>query len=236
MRRTNIVKFLTLIVTFFSIPILANYEPDQHVQDSELTDAIFPRTNPETIGIIYQMLEVIDVLFTKYDITYWIDGGTALGAVRHQGIIPWDDDADIVFYIKDKHRILALHDEFATFGFHLEQTDIIRLFPSKEKRFPFVDLAGYRLFPDNTYRFDLKWAREFYSQFYWLPEEIETLVRVKFGPLMLNAPKDMLRYLFTGYGNDCLTHAKYQPSHDKSTPKMKIKDKVRIVDFSPALH
>ncbi len=41
------------------------------------------------------MLEVIDSLCNKHQLDYWLDAGTLLGAIRHQGFIPWDDDMDI---------------------------------------------------------------------------------------------------------------------------------------------
>ncbi len=65
---------------------------------------------------------------------------------------------------------------------------------------------------------------------------METLVRVKFGPLMLNAPQEMMRYLFTGYGADCLSYATFQKHHDGALKDLKIQKKVRIVDFSPAAY
>ena len=38
----------------------------------------------------------IDALFKENNIPYFLDGGSALGAVRHHGFIPWDDDFDII--------------------------------------------------------------------------------------------------------------------------------------------
>lgn len=42
------------------------------------------------------MLSYIDAICIQENISYRIDGGTVLGAVRHGGFIPWDDDVDIV--------------------------------------------------------------------------------------------------------------------------------------------
>jgi len=44
---------------------------------------------------ILEIMRYIDKLCRENDITYFIMGGTALGAVRHGGFIPWDDDLDI---------------------------------------------------------------------------------------------------------------------------------------------
>ncbi|TDE68807.1 LicD family protein [Streptococcus sp. KCJ4932] len=55
-----------------------------------------------------EMAKIIMSICDKHDIEYYIMGGTLLGAVRHQGFIPWDDDLDIGMKRQDYEKFLDL--------------------------------------------------------------------------------------------------------------------------------
>ena len=59
-------------------------------------------------AIITDVLRAFHEICEKYGLTYYAIGGTAIGAVRHQGIIPWDDDIDVGMPRPDFERFMEI--------------------------------------------------------------------------------------------------------------------------------
>lgn len=78
------------------------------------TEELRKEYNPEGSELRAIQMKMLDILVTvtdicdKYDIPYWLSGGTLLGAVRHGGFIPWDDDVDIELLLPDYKKLLKI--------------------------------------------------------------------------------------------------------------------------------
>ena len=68
-----------------------------------------------------RMLHVIDAICKELKLTYLLESGTLLGAIRHQGFIPWDDDIDIGMPRKDYEKFLAKAPELLPQGLSLQK-------------------------------------------------------------------------------------------------------------------
>ncbi len=73
--------------------------------------AVDPQTLRSAQLIMLEMLVEFDTICKKHDLTYWLDSGTLLGAVRHKGFIPWDDDVDIAMPVEDYEKFATLAKE-----------------------------------------------------------------------------------------------------------------------------
>ena len=69
---------------------------------------IEPRILRKAQLIMLDMLIEFDAICKKHQLQYWLDSGRLLGAVRHQGFIPWDDDIDLSMPVEDYNNFLKI--------------------------------------------------------------------------------------------------------------------------------
>lgn len=76
-------------------------------------------------GLLLDMMDQFDALCREHDIQYFLGGGTLLGAIRHEGFIPWDDDVDLMMTRQNYDKFCSLPAEAFPDGWFLQtfQTD-----------------------------------------------------------------------------------------------------------------
>ncbi len=82
-----------------------------YFEDKESSGFYVPEMMKRAWAAHLKILDELKILFDKYNLRYYADFGTLLGAIRHNGYIPWDDDLDISMPRKDFNILLEHADE-----------------------------------------------------------------------------------------------------------------------------
>lgn len=126
--------------------------------DSKLQAELRTRFNPDGSELrraqlrMLEMLKYIDKICTENNLKYWLSSGTCLGAVRHGGFIPWDDDVDIEMFPKDFKQFKKIVDNDHGSNYVLQNQ-----FNDIEYRYPFSKLRDLNSEIEEIIDFDEKY-------------------------------------------------------------------------------
>ncbi|WP_180079890.1 MULTISPECIES: phosphorylcholine transferase LicD [unclassified Acinetobacter] len=99
---------------------------------------------------LLEMLIDFDHICRKYNIQYFLSGGTCLGAVRHGGFIPWDDDVDIDIWYEDYQKLVDVLNKEASVKYFVQTYSSNKAFGRTYIRL--VDRSSKVMYKDNSTR------------------------------------------------------------------------------------
>ena len=180
------------------------------------------------------LLKNIIKFFEDNNLIYWLEAGSLLGAVRHKGFIPWDDDMDIATTRECYEKLKQILPKLCKNGISYSEGDIIRIFYKNTSLqvdiFPFdsgnseelPDAVSYKILTNKLQKiFDnipFDWSNYRKST---IPEEYKLKLRdIYKDEILQNKPIPEKAYLF--FAPHCFTWKRVLCKYDEIFPLKKI--------------
>ena len=74
----------------------------------QLVESFKDAMSGEEMDKLRELTQVFVQMVTSHNLTYFMYGGTLIGSWRHHGIIPWDDDVDLILNAREKTRLKVM--------------------------------------------------------------------------------------------------------------------------------
>ena len=87
--------------------------PELFFREETRCDFLITEERKNILAISLDLFFEFEKVCKKHNLKYYLFYGSLLGAVRHHGFIPWDDDFDVAMPRKDYEELLRLYDEFS---------------------------------------------------------------------------------------------------------------------------
>lgn len=181
---------------------------ETHNEKKEISYYYLPT---QYIEELYKLAYNVSTILKNNNITYWIEGGTLLGAVRDKKHIMYDDDIDFGILINEYSKLVSIKDEFIKLGYKVEKVaGIFKIyidFPWIKYRNriippPTLDIFIYRNVKKkgkNIIILDEIELRKMYINSYYIHSDLFPLKTYNYGDVLLNGCNNPIRYLNSLY-------------------------------------
>ncbi len=165
---------------------------------------------------IYDTYTKVRDVLEEHHYDHWLGYGSLIGGARHKGIIPWDDDVDLVVIVENDERQYRLMeilrdrfpaDQLAVMGFGVQINNYVDLFYYSYR----PDIKKYQI----TNRVMYVVEKDKKDKHSFTKEELYPLQKIKFGPTYAWVPNQHIKVLDRTY-HSWDTHAVIQIPHQVS--------------------